>query len=189
MSDSIANGAKLTPETFADFIQRLKYHNRGEGVQRHCTADPIFMVQKHAIIYGLDDDFCDGKFIAFEDGEWFSPEEYWGDLDDEGKEEVNRLCMESYDAEFTELDDDAKWEALSDLVGHTVSGYKKEWRYVNAHLTREAAEAFIRRKQHDYPPLRVFVESMCFGWEYQEIIQALCDGRLVLSDKAVTNEQ
>lgn len=188
MTKSIADGAKLTSETFADFIKRLKHHNQGEGVNWHHTADPIFMVQKHAIIWGLDDDFCDGKFVAFEDGEWFSPEEYWEHLNEEGQAKLNDFCIESWDMEFTELDEDGQWEVLSDQVGHTVSGYKKAWQNINAHLTREAAEAFIRRKQHDYPPLRVYVESMCHGWEYQEIIQALCDGRLVLSGKAVTND-
>ncbi|MDM3398173.1 hypothetical protein OGV35_10465 [Citrobacter sp. Cb016] len=182
MSKSIADGAKLTPETFADFIERLKYHHRGEGVSRHITADPIFMVQKQETIYGLDTDYSDGRFVAIEDSVWFSPQEYWDDLDDEEQADINAECEEIYDTTFTELSEDTQWSVLEDLENHTVSGFKKEWQYVNAHLTREAAEAFIRRKQHDYPPLRVYVESMYFWWEYQEIIKALCDGRLVLAD-------
>ncbi|MDV7070451.1 gluconate 2-dehydrogenase subunit 3 family protein [Citrobacter werkmanii] len=182
MSKSIADGAKLTPETFADFIERLKYHHCGEGVSRHITADPIFMVQKESTIYGMDTDYCDGRFVAFEDSVWFSPQEYWDDLDDDEQADLNAECEETYDTPFTDLSEDTQWSVLEDLENHTVSGFKKEWQHVNAHFTREAAEAFIRRKQHDYPPLRVYVESMYFGWEYREIIKALCDGRLVLVD-------
>lgn len=182
MNTSIADGAKLTQETFADFIKRLKYHHRGEGVSRHCTADPIFMVQQQATIYGLDDEYSEAKIVHFDDCEWSSPQEYWDDLDAEGQEDLNNFCRGACDTDFTELDEEAQWEVLADLDGHTVCGIKKVWHYVNAHFTREAAEAFIRRKQHDYPPLRVYVESMCYGWEYQEIIAALCDGRLVLAE-------
>ncbi|HDT6027589.1 TPA: hypothetical protein QHD00_002255 [Enterobacter cloacae subsp. cloacae] len=183
MSDSIANGAKLTPETFADFIERLTYHHRGEGVNRHATADPIFMVQKQATIYGLTEEFGESKIVHVEDCEWDSPQEYWEDLDEQQQEELNAFCIDQCDTAFTDLDEDAQWEVLADLDGHTVCGTRKEWQNINAHFTREAAEAFIRRKQHDYPPLRVYVESMYFGWEYQEIVRALCDGRLVLTEK------
>lgn len=182
MSNSIADGAKLTPETFADFIERLKYHHRGEGVKRHATADPIFMVQKQATIYGLAEEYGESKIVHFEECEWDCPQEYWDDLDEQQQEELNAFCIDQCDTAFTDLDEDAQWEVLADLDGHTVCGTRKEWQNINAHFTREAAEAFIRRKQHDYPPLRVYVESMYFGWEYQEIIKALCDGRLVLAD-------
>lgn len=45
---SIASGNKLTPETFADFVQRLKYHCQGEGVSDHCTADAISLLKESA---------------------------------------------------------------------------------------------------------------------------------------------
>ena len=182
MSNSIADGAKMTPESFADFIERLKYHHRGEGVSRHATADPIFMVQKHATIYGLADDYCEAKIVHCDDCQWDSPQEYWDDADDDEQNELNNLAQDMWERDFLDCEVDEQWMLLGDLDNHTVSGTRKEWQHVNAHLTREAAEAFIRRKQHDYPPLRVYVESMCYGWEYQEIIKALCDGRLVLTE-------
>jgi len=182
MSKSIADGAKLTPETFADFVERLKYHHRGEGVSRHITADPIFMVQKQATIYGLADEYCESKIVHCDDAEWDSPQEYWDDADEDERDELNGLAQEMWGRDFLDCEEDEQWSLLADLDNHTVCGTKKEWQHVNAHLTREAAETFIRRKQHDYPPLRVYVESMYFGWEYREIINALCDGRLVLAD-------
>ena len=181
MSKSIADGAKLTSETFADFIERLKYHHRGEGVNRHATADPIFMVQKQATIYGLADEYCEAKIIHCDDCQWDSPQEYWDDADEDERDELNSMAQDMWERDFPDCEVDEQLLLLSDLDNHTVCGIRKEWQNINAHLTREAAEAFIRRKQHDYPPLRVYVESMYFGWEYQEIIAALCDGRLVLS--------
>lgn len=182
MSKSIADGGKLTPETFADFIERLKYHHRGEGVSRHITADPIFMVQKQATIYGLADDYCEAKIVHYEDCEWGSPQDYWDDADEDVQSELDSMAQEMWAKDFLDCDVDDQWLLLADLDNHTVCGTRKEWQHVNAHFTREAAEAFIRRKQHDYPPLRVYVESMCYGWEYQEIIAALCDGRLALAE-------
>ncbi|MBB3320957.1 hypothetical protein [Atlantibacter sp. RC6] len=179
---TLANGAKLTPQTFDDFISRLKYHHLGDGVNWHHTADPIFMVQQQSKIYGLDDEYCESKIVHFDGCEWDSPQAYWEDADEDERSELNSQAQSLCEHDFLDCEEDEQWQVLADLDDHTVCGIKKEWRHVNAHLTREAAEAFIRRKQHDYPPLRVYVESMCYGWEYQEIIAALCDGRLVLAE-------
>lgn len=183
-TETLATGARLTPETFADFIQRLEHHHRDDGVKWHHTADPIFTVQKHHTIYGLDLDYADGRFVALEDRVWFSPQEYWNDLEQEEREAINADCLENHETPFTSLDEDDQWSMLESFDDHTVSGYRREWQFLNAHLTKEAAEAFIARKQHDYPPLRVYVESMYFGWEYKELMAALLDGRLVLVEKA-----
>jgi len=187
MNKSIAEGAKLTPETFTDFIERLTYHNLGEGVSRHITANPIFMVQKQATIYGLADEYCEERIVHCDGAEWDSPQEYWDDADQDERDELDSMAQDMSDQDFLDCEVDEQWLLLADLDDHTVCGTRKEWQHVNAHLTREAAEAFIRRKQHDYPPLRVYVESMYFGWEYQEIIAALLDGRLVLKDPGETS--
>jgi len=47
---------------------------------------------------------------------------------------------------------------------------------VNSHFTRDAAEAFIRRKQHDYGEMRVYVESQYYAWEFEAIKEAILDG-------------
>ncbi len=56
MSDSnnLANGHPLTQSTFNDFVERLKHDCAGAGVRDHCTADAIFLVEKHARVYGID---------------------------------------------------------------------------------------------------------------------------------------
>lgn len=179
---SIANGEKLNATNWQDFVSRLHDANRGDGVNRHHTADPIFMVQKHETVYGFDDEYSEEKIVHHDDSTWHSPKEYWDDLDDEGQEELNNCANESWDNDFLECEEDEQWLTLGELDGHTVCGIKRQWVNINAHLTREAAEAFIARKQHDYPSLRVYVESMCYGWEYQEIIKGILDGKITFSE-------
>lgn len=47
MSATLASGAPLTAETWADFVARLRHHCRGEGVSRHYTASALFWPIKH----------------------------------------------------------------------------------------------------------------------------------------------
>lgn len=45
----------------------------------------------------------------------------------------------------------------------------KKKRFVKASLTEAGAQQFIDRKQHDYPPLYIYVESMCYQWQMIEL--------------------
>lgn len=182
---SIATGAGLTPESFADFIGRLRYHCKGQGVAEHCTADAIFQVERRELIYGLDTGFTDDRVITCEDCEWFSPQEYWDDLDEEGRVELDKAAQEYADSDFLALAVHAQWDVLEGLDDHNVYGWAERWTYVNSHFTQEAAEAFIKRKKHDYPKgLRVMVDAQTYCWEWNAVKAALMDGRLVLSDAA-----
>lgn len=70
------------------------------------------------------------------------------------------------------------------LEGHTVTGWDEQWVYVNAHFTHAAAEAFIKRKKHDYRHgMRVYVESQYYAWEFNAIKQAILDGTLAYTPK------
>lgn len=40
---------------------------------------------------------------------------------------------------------------------------------VNSHFTEADANAFIKRKQHDYPPLYTYAISMCYCWNMIEL--------------------
>ncbi|MBD8129329.1 hypothetical protein [Pantoea agglomerans] len=186
---SIANGEKLNAANWQDFVSRLHDGVRGSQVKNHITADAVFVVQKHAEIVGLDSDYAEEKLVHFDGSTWYSPEEYWSDLDEDEQESLNQEAISLHECSFEECDEYDQWEMLGDLDGHTVTGLRREWQDVNSHLTREAAEAFIKRKQHDYPPLRVYVKSAYFCWEYCEIIDAILTGKLVYVDQGVTNEQ
>lgn len=188
--EALATGAKLTAETFADFLTRLRHDVSGEGVNDHYTRDAIFNVERLRRVTGIDLSFDPQRMLTDEDHEreWFSPKAYWDSLDLDEKKSLNEECLESNDSFFLDLDEGDQWEFLGDRDYLNLYGYQEEWQYVNSHLTRDAAEAFIKRKAHDYPDgLRVFVDSRVWCWEFTAIVDALINGQLVMAEqKSVT---
>ena len=182
MSASIATGDALNADTFKDFVQRLHHHVRGEGVDWHYTADAMFTVQARKIIFGIDPDYTDKLAVAIEDSMYFSPQEYWDSCDESSRARLDKISQEEGDAPFLTLDVSDQWDILGDLLDHTVSGWDERWEIVNSHFTKEAAEAFIKRKKHDYREgLRVYVEAQVYCWEFNAIIAGLLDGQIVFA--------
>lgn len=181
MSD-LATGAELTAETFNDFVQRLGHHVRGEGVSWHHTADALFTVQARKIIFGIDRDYTDKLAVAIGDSMYFSPQEYWGAASEESRQQLDAMADGSHDCPFLEAHADDQWDMLAELDDHTVSGWDDQWEYVNSHFTKEAADAFIARKKHDYRDgMRVYVEAQVYCWEFNAIISGLLDGRITFA--------
>ncbi|EPL8679439.1 hypothetical protein N0P70_005434 [Klebsiella michiganensis] len=181
--NTLAKGAPLTQDTFNDFVQRLKYHCEGEGVNEHCTADAIFIVQRKHLVSGIDTDYTDQMMIYCDDWQWFSIQSYWDDLDRDGRAELNKKSQDWCDQQFMKADESDQWYIIGQQEYHTVTGYQWEWEYVNSHFTREAAEAFIKRKSHDYRNgLRIYVDANIYCWEFNAIKEALINGGLVLVD-------
>ncbi|MNN73478.1 hypothetical protein D3C81_1895980 [compost metagenome] len=58
---------------------------------------------------------------------------------------------------------------------------------MNSHFTKDAAEAFIRRKKHDYGEMRVYVESQYYALEFEAIKSAILDGTLTYTPKPIVN--
>lgn len=183
LAPSLATGHPLSAATWTDFVDRLRHHCNGQGVKWHHTAAALFTVQAKRFDYGFEPDYAEGLVVCLEDSQWFSPKEYWNDLDEDEQQEMNLATQAGHECDFLELDQDDQWEFLSDLDDHTVTGWNKRWEIVNSHFTKEAAEAFIRRKQHDYPELRVYVESQYYAWEYEAIKAAILDGTLTYTPK------
>ena len=180
---SLATGAALDASTWTDFVERLRYHCNGAGVKWHHTAAAIFTVQTKRIDYGYEIDYAEGRVVCLEDRRWFSPKEYWEDLDDEERAEIDQALMADRECGFMDLDEDDQWEFLAECDDHTVTGWNMRWEIVNSHFTRDAAEAFIRRKQHDYGEMRVYVESQYYAWEFEAIKEAILDGTLTYTPK------
>ena len=175
----IATGSDLTAEGWADFVKRLRYHCRGEGVHDHYTANAIFIVEERTITYGIDLDYVDDRVVLCDGDEWFSPQEYWKDLDAHGRKKLNQAMQEYSGCQFMKASDYDQWHVLSELEDHTVTGWAEGWKYVNSHFTREAAEAFIARKKHDYRKgLRVYVDAQVYCWEFETIKNAIIEGRI-----------
>ncbi len=180
---SLALGDELTNESWDEFVGRLRHDCVGAGVKDHCTADAIFIVEARKIIYGLDPDYSDKRVIVCDDWEWSSPQEYWDECDDDGmRERLDAAAQESGECDFLQLSMDDQWDVIGELDDHQVLHWDDRWEYVNSHFTKDAAEAFIRRKKHDYPKgLRVYVDAQSYCWEFNTIKKAILDGRLTLA--------
>lgn len=182
---TLATGADLTPAMFEDFRQRLTHHCRGEGVRDHGTADAIFIVEAKRLVYGVSNEYTDNQVVIKGDSEWFSPQEYWDDADEEERAELDKAAQEHGDCDFLVLAPHSQWEVLGELEDHTVIGWDERWEYVNSHFTKEAAQAFIKRKAHDYPKgLRIYVDAQLYCWEWNAIKAAIMDGRLGLVNES-----
>lgn len=183
-SASLAYGATLSNETWADFVARLRHDCVGKGVHDHCTADAIFKVECRTIIYGIDRDYTDKQAVICDDSTWFSPQEYWNDLDDEQQSRLNLVVQQSHECDFLELDERDQWDLLDEIDDHCVVGWDEKWEHVNSHFTKDAAEAFIQRKRHDYRKgIRVYVGAQTYCWEYNTIKDAILQGRIGLTDE------
>ena len=174
---------ELTKESFEEFMKRLQYHNKGEGVERHITADPIFNVQNKTRTYGLNSEYSDTWIILCPDREtdWDDVESLMEDIDEEGDKFSKILeyadCQNK--EEFLEADEDLQIDALESCEYDQVF-YQEGWEYVSSHFTREAAEAFIERKGHDYRELRVYVDAQVYCWEWNMIVKGLLSGEIGL---------
>lgn len=181
---SLAHGAPLSSASWADFVERLRHDCVGKGVHDHCTADAIFKVEARVIIYGIDRDYTDKQAVICDGSTWFSPQEYWNDLDDEQQSRLNQVVQQSHECDFLELDEHDQWDLLDEIDDHSVVGWDEKWEYVNSHFTKEAAEAFIERKRHDYRKgIRVYVDAQTYCWEYNTIKEAILQGRICLTDE------
>jgi hypothetical protein len=191
MSDtnpSIATGAELTPDTWDDFLTRLRYDCVGDGVKSHYTANAIFVVQTEKILTGFDPLYGGERLVCDDEGiKCFTPEDYYDSLDTEEAIELyyNPQRYDEYadQSEFIDWDEDDQWNAIADIDGLEVVYYVRRWEHVNTHFTQDAADAFIKRKKHDYGKMRVYVDSQSHCWEYNTIKKAILDGQLIYQGK------
>lgn len=185
-TDSIATGSSLNKATWDDFVARLRHDCVGEGVDDHCTSNALFVVHCKRRDYGVSEDYTDKMVVYCDETSWFTPQAYWDDASFDVKARLDTVSQYDNDCPFLEADERDQWGILGDLDDHTVTGYTERWEYVNSHFTKDAAEAFIKRKKHDYPDgLRVYVESQQYTWEFNAIKDAILNGQLVYAEAAV----
>lgn len=183
---SLATGHPLTPDTWTDFVKRLKHDCVGAGVREHCTSAAIFTVQTRRIDTGYDLDFNpDQACIVDHDGGdmWFSPAKFYEDAYECQQAALDASALEQSECNFADLSESDQWDILAELDDYTVTGWQERWEVVNSHFTKDAAEAFIRRKKHDYGEMRVYVESQYYAWEFEAIKSAILDGTLTYTPK------
>jgi hypothetical protein len=185
-SRSLATASTLDADTWADFVKRLHHDCVGAGVHDHCTANAVFIVQAKRIVYGIDTDYSDNRVLLdhCNEGEWFSPKEFWEGRDRTERSALNKAMQEWAGCQFMKADESNQWCVLGELEGYAVTGWHETWEYVSAHFTKDAADAFIRRKKHDYRKgMRVYVECQYYAWEFNAIKEAILDGTLTYAPK------
>jgi hypothetical protein len=183
---SLAIGYELSQEMWTNFVERLRHDCKGEGVRRHYTADAIFVVQAKEYIYGLDKDYAHDRVI-YRDGNCYENPDgfYQNGLDEDERKEFDIYVVEEMGESFLLLyrEDQLACIRMYNKYNLSVVGRKLYWRYVNSHFTRDAADAFIARKSHDYPSgLRVYVDAQTYCWEYNTIKEAILNGKLVFKE-------
>lgn len=188
MSESVtlAAGAALTAETWADFVARLRHDCVGEGVHDHCTADAVFLVQQ-AVEHVVPDGYG-GDPVIFDGCEHSEPvSDFFESCCEETKAKLNEACEGS----FMDAVGDEQEQALNDhLPDYSLIYVTTRWETLNQHFTKAAAEAFIKRKKHDYPKgLRVYVDASTYSWELNTIKAAILSGRIGFIPAAQTAAQ
>ena len=171
---TLAQGAELDQSTWSDFVARLHHDCVGDGVKRHYTANAVFLVEKR-VWQVVPDEFSDICRIHT-DGHDETVEQFFEGLEQEDQEALNKAA----DGHFIQADFYEKREALETLrPDSTLYCAEERWEFVNQHMTRDAADAFIKRKSHDYREgLRVYVDASTYSWELNAIKDAILSGRL-----------
>jgi len=164
--------------TIPDFL--LEMSKQINTQDNRITADPVWQVRCKRT-RPTASEYSD-RFVIFD-------HEQQEEVADSGSDEninfqiSDYLCLEDEDmpawldawicAEGGEFDSQAdKREYFLDNYDHVRDGIASEWDVVwieeyedvvkGAFLTEADANWFIKRKQHDYPKLYTYVESMCF---------------------------
>lgn len=173
--DSLASGAKLNQDTWDDFVRRLRYDTKGEGVKNHYTADAVFQVR--TLVDQVVPEDYGGELHVFDGCEISQTAQvFYKSLEKDLQDELDAEC----DGNFLNASDYYKNEALEKLFpDYSLIYVKQNWKTVNQHMTRDAAIAFINRKKHDYPSgLYLYVDATTYSWEYNTIKEAILDGRI-----------
>lgn len=172
-----------TKQEWDAFVARLRHHQIGGGVKDHMTADPLFTVQAKRTIYGLEQDYAlNMVWVDRSAGDTLM----FDTLADGLKEAIEACATGEHACAFSGLHEGAQEDVLARVVPdyelERVGTYEK-WEHVNSHFTKEAAEAFIKRKRHDYDELRIYVESQVYCWEFNDVVDGILNGRVGFIEK------
>jgi hypothetical protein len=181
----------LEKKEFEILIERLRYWNESEeGINSHGTDSPIFEVKEKVRVYGYDSDYSDYFEFGKDDCYHDSVSDFLESIDEDQEDYIIKTINEWWESYFgkkikslKEVPENSLLDSLIDLCDYRKVYYNEDWKHVNSHLTREAAQAFINRKKHDYRELRIWVDSLYWCWEFKDLIKGLVSGEIVLKEK------
>ncbi|MEB3865936.1 ead/Ea22-like family protein [Acinetobacter sp. IK31] len=174
----------FTPETWAEFTQQLKNSWEKDNAG---TDSPIFVVQAKNIVWGLDPASDSVEITNIidvdQDSKFKTIDDFFESLKAVDKHALNGLAIDEEDELFLDVKASTQINIISDWNErniHICHG-KYFWEDVNCHLTRSAADAFIKRKSHDFGELRVFVKSLYWCEEFKNLLNAIISGEVGLT--------
>lgn len=172
---TLASGSVLDADTWNDFVARLHYDCVGQGVREHYTADAVFLVQQ--AVEQLVPEGYGGDPVIFDGCEHSEPvPDFYAGCCDETKAKLDKAC----DGSFMDSDEYEQEQALKEcLPDYSLLYVRTRWETLNHHFTKDAAEAFIARKKHDYRKgLRIYVAASTYSWELNTIKDAILTGKI-----------
>jgi hypothetical protein len=116
------------------------------------TSYPIYVVQQKKEIWGNYNGGGNG-IIYF----WIDDPEYWWRT----KEEAEKAVLE-YNQKLDNFDD------YIEKIEYIIS-----WEYLTAHLTKKAAELYIKHNSHNLNELRIYIESQYRCHEFNQLIDII----------------
>jgi hypothetical protein len=121
-----------------------------------CTANPQFVVQKHERIWGIDSGYT-------EDFAWVDYENDTAVADEKTTKKLEALHDESYEDKIELADkfsDKTKWSRV---------GYRDQWTFVTACLTRAGCDEYLRLNGHNLGKTRIVVEGETRNKEWETL--------------------
>lgn len=140
------------------------------------TAWPLYLVQDEERIYGMDGQWAqEGTGYIWQD---YDEPECTYDSDEEllAHHRDEDECFDHDDGDPFSLEDGIDPNSDRITIGsreYERIYYEKRWKFVSAHLTEAAAEAYIEQNRHNLKHPRVYVESQHRCWEWQHAVRFL----------------
>lgn len=175
---SRGESAALPTFQYDDFVRRLKHYNIGAGAKDHMTDNPLFVVKEKVFDWGYDLNYTNKIAIIDHISEniFYSLNDFLQDLSDEDRKALDKVTEN--EVPFLDLSTNNQLDVLQNSLRYSITGYKERLQFVNCHLTKEAAERFIRVKRHSYGPLTVVVTSQKDCAEFNSLISAILNNQL-----------
>lgn len=167
-----------TQESWKKFVEILA---KAQVEDNAATANPIFYVQEKEVMWGQDKDHSyDVQCFCTPDGTTHeNTDDLYACLYAVDKHELNGVSLDEFSDMFLDLNEDdqekvlEKWDSsYSKLYGSIY------WSDVCTHLTKEAADRYIKENAHNHKELRVYVKSLNRCPEMIALVQGVLNGQI-----------
>ncbi len=174
-----------------DKLQEQLHDHHIKCIGNDATRSPLFLVQVKKVDYGYESEYATEHAIHFDESYYYTADEFYDCHELSTPEELeyflNGVTSESAKVHFRESY--KEWDlfmlmewvdcCLPDSEYELVHGNYR-WETINYFITREQAENFMSAKAgKDNPNTRVIVDSLYRSSEFETLLEAIAEGKLV----------